>query len=121
MPRPRPNPHAIPPRQWYGLSEHRLRAKHQLKTEPMCRLCAVEGRIVPAEVADHIEPVIDRHGVASYERFRTGPLQSLCRAHHDSTKRKAERVGFSGSVDINGWPIDPAHPWNVAVRAADRV
>jgi hypothetical protein len=80
-------------------------------------MCAAEGRIVAAEVADHIVPVDDRNGVASYERFRLGELQSLCRAHHDSAKRKADRgVGFSGTCDVSGWPTDARHPWNVGLR-----
>jgi hypothetical protein len=116
MPRPKPNPHTVDPRAWYGYGEHKQRALHQLKIEPMCRMCAAEGRITPAEVADHVTPVTDARGVASYERFKLGPLQSLCRACHDSDKRKAERVGFSGACDVTGWPTDPAHPWNVALR-----
>jgi hypothetical protein len=100
MPRPRPNPHTVDPRRWYGFAEHRLRAKHQLCVQPCCVLCAAEGKTVAAQVADHIEPVVDRNGIASYERFKTGALQSLCRPHHDSTKRKAERIGFAIACDL---------------------
>jgi hypothetical protein len=77
-------------------------------------MCAAEGRVTPAEVADHVVPVVDRNGVASYERFRTGALQSLCRPHHDSTKRKADAFGFIGACDETGTPRDPRHPWNSA-------
>jgi hypothetical protein len=116
MPRPCPNPHTCDPRAWYGFGSHRQRALHQLRVQPCCVMCAAEGRVTPAEVADHVEPVVDRHGVASYERFRTGKLQSLCRPHHDSTKRRTERVKFSGACDEAGWPKDPNHPWNVCLR-----
>jgi len=116
MPRPKPNPHTVDPRRWYGFGEHRKRAKHQLRVEPTCRMCAAEGRITAAEVADHIAPVVDRTRVAGYERFRLGELQSLCRAHHDSAKRKTDRAGFDGACDETGWPKDPRHPWNVSLR-----
>src|SRR5262245_21011127 len=112
MPRPRRNVRLMDPREWYGLSDHKKRAAHQKQIEPCCRMCAAEGRVSPAEVADHVTPVVDRNGVASFERFRLGELQSLCRPHHDSTKRKAQGFGYSGACDITGWPIDPNHPWN---------
>jgi hypothetical protein len=122
MPRPKPNPHSVDPHAWYGFGEHKLRALHQLRIQPCCVMCAAEGKTVAATVADHIIPVVDRRGHASYERFRLGALQSLCRAHHDSAKRKAERVGFRGDVDPTGWPTDPMHPWNVALlRDRERV
>ena len=42
--------------QWQKLygSAH-WRAKAQLRAEPLCRLCAVNGKVTPAQVADHIQ------------------------------------------------------------------
>ena len=32
------------------------RRAHQLRVEPLCRLCLEAGRVVPATVADHATP-----------------------------------------------------------------
>lgn len=41
-------------------------------------------------------------------------LQSLCKPHHDSAKQSEERLGYAKGCDVDGRPIDPAHPWNAA-------
>jgi hypothetical protein len=38
--------------------------------------------------------------------------QALCLAHHNAAKQSEDRLGFSGQVDRDGWPIDPRHPVN---------
>jgi hypothetical protein len=56
----------------------RLRLE-QLQLHPLCVLCEREGRIVPAEVADHR----DGHRGDWRERFfELDALQSLCLEHH---------------------------------------
>jgi 5-methylcytosine-specific restriction protein A len=34
----------------------RKRARYQLQVEPLCRMCASEGRLTAASVADHVIP-----------------------------------------------------------------
>lgn len=86
---------------WY-----RKRA-HQLRHEPICRMCNALGVITEATVADHVIP--HRHD----ERlFWSGELQSLCKFHHDSAKKSIENLGYDKAVDVSGNPTDPAHPWN---------
>ena len=114
MPRPKPNPHTIDPRRWYGFGEHRKRAQHQLNIEPTCRLCRQQGVVRAAVAADHIEPVIGPDG-PSYTRFRLGELRSLCAEHHNRVRTDQAR-GLSGACDESGWPTDARHPWNVAAR-----
>lgn len=58
-------------------------------------------------VCDHIE----RHG-GDVERFFAGPFQTLCPDDHDRRKQAEEHRGFANDVDLDGWPIDPAHPVN---------
>ena len=58
----------------------------QLFDEPLCRMCAADGRVTIATVCDHVEP--HRGDV---ERFFAGPFQSLCKLCHDSRKQRAER------------------------------
>ena len=106
------NPHTQDPRRWYSRAEWKRLAKTQLHRQPLCVMCLQEGKSVPAEVADHIVPVFDAKGAASYERFRLGALQSLCRDHHDRVKRHVERRGYNNTVGVDGWPTDPRHPAN---------
>ena len=57
--------------------------------EPLCAMCLAEGKVVPAEVADHVERVD-----GDYTRFRLGKLQSLCKAHHERSKDHVESMAF---------------------------
>ena len=83
--------------QWghlYG-KRWRKRARYQLQIEPLCRMCASEGRIAAASVADHVIP--HRGDINS---FWLGELQSLCAHCHSSTKAEIERRGYSTAI---GW------------------
>ena len=64
-----------------------------------------EGRVTPATIADHVEP----HRGNQF-KFFLGELQSLCSTHHESSKKRQERRGYSTQVGIDGWPTDPNHP-----------
>jgi hypothetical protein len=68
-------------------------------------MCLDHGRVMPATIADHIEP---HRG--DWNAFMTGPLQSLCKQHHDSAKRTQELRGYSTEIGPDGWPVDPRHP-----------
>lgn len=46
-----------------------------IASEPLCEWCRFEGRVVRAEIVDHIIPL--NHGGTI-----SGPVQSLCRSHH---------------------------------------
>ena len=83
---------------------HRLR-KHQLRKEPFCRICSSLGKATLASVADHVVP---HYG--NVNLFYLGELQSLCRFHHNSSKKSDEARGYSSHVDGDGWPTDPRHP-----------
>lgn len=81
----------------------------QLARAPMCEWPHCDK---PATVADHIVPI--KQGGAKRDRAN---FQSLCDQHHN-VKRAAERHGKDWRVeafkgcDINGYPLDPTHPWN---------
>jgi 5-methylcytosine-specific restriction protein A len=96
-------------RKWaklYGSQHWRNRAAHQMRTEPLCRYCQQEGKLTPAEVADHITP---HHGDSV--AFFTGELQSLCKPHHDSSKHRLEARGYDTRIGEDGMPLDPKHPY----------
>lgn len=78
----------IETRRLYGLARWRRIRDEQLRAEPLCRPCQVEGFVVEATVCDHVEP--HRGDV---EKFWAGPFQSLCRTCHNSAKQREERGG----------------------------
>ena len=82
----------------------RLRA-HQLRKNPLCEMCARQGRLEPAQVVDHVVP-----HEGDLDLFYTGKLQSLCITCHDGEKRYADIRGFSDRVGADGWPLDSRHP-----------
>lgn len=78
---------------WYAHRAWRRRRDAHLLAEPCCRLChAIDGRIVPATVADHIEP---HRG--DRVAFFTGELASLCASCHNSRKKTMEN---GGAIDM---------------------
>lgn len=101
-------------RHWYNSSRwkgpHGRRAE-QLAREPLCRMCAAEGRVTAGTVADHIIP---HRG--DPRLFWEGELQTLCDALpwrcHSSRKQKIETLGYEPGCDLAGRPKDIGHPWN---------
>lgn len=89
----------------YKTMAWRNMSKHQLTVQPLCVMCASEGKIVPAKIADHIKP---HYGDSNL--FFTNHLQSLCKYHHDSKKQSIERRGYDTNIGADGWPTDPKHP-----------
>jgi predicted HNH restriction endonuclease len=41
-------------------------------------------------------------------------LQPLCRQCHTIVHDDEKHLGFARGVDINGFPLAPEHPWNLA-------
>jgi hypothetical protein len=96
----------FPPWQnWYGRTLWLNRRAHQLRIEPLCRYCKADGRIVAAQVVDHI---VAHNG--DWNLFARGELQSLCAPCHDSRKRTIDLRGYSMACDEQGNPTDPNHP-----------
>lgn len=97
---------AEPWRKWYKQRHWLARREAQLLKEPFCKYCL---RLNPprhtiATVADHIRP---HRG--EWTLF-LGPLQSMCKEHHDGEKHSEEMHGYSKAVDEHGFPVDPKHP-----------
>lgn len=85
----------------------RKRRDRQLAAHPLCRLCLeLDGHIVSAVIADHIEP--HRGDPVKF----AGPLQSLCVTHHSGWKQRLEKSGRVLGNGVDGFPLDPNHPWN---------
>ena len=84
----------------------------KLQYNPLCETCLKEGRIEPAIAIDHIVAVRAPGGEAYPSLDR---LRSQCASCHNRKTRVVEQLGEQLSVkgcDINGYPLDPNHPWN---------
>ena len=82
-------------------------AKQQLRDHPLCVRCLEQGEVVPATIADHVQP-----HKGDVKLFYFGKLQSLCLAHHSGSKQYEEKNGFRNEIGNDGWPLDPMHPVN---------
>jgi len=83
----------------YGWDWQKRRAGH-LAANPLCVICQSAGLIVQATVCDHITP-----HKGDPELFK-GPLQSLCKRHHDSDKQVIEKTGWAPvTIGPDGYPI----------------
>lgn len=78
----------------------------QLNHSPLCEDCHRDGIVTIAREVDH--------NTGDTARNRVGiELSSLCKPCH--SRRTARRESGLPSVigcDADGWPLDPAHPWN---------
>ena len=98
------NPH----QHLYNTNRWKIRSLRQRRREPLCASCKAAGRIVLADLADH---VVKHDG--DLELFWHGELQSLCSSCHSQRKQSVERRGYDRySVDADGNPTDPLHPFN---------
>lgn len=72
----------------YGSRWQRAR-EGWLRSNPLCVMCAAEGRTERATVVDHIKP----HRGDMKLFWDATNWQSLCKQHHDSDKQMLERSG----------------------------
>ena len=99
-------------RKWYAMAAWRkLRAAH-LAAHPLCVMCQEQGYTRAADTVDH--SIAHRGDERLF--FDARNLSSLCKPHHDSTAQARDRTGFVRGCDINGFPLDPNHPWRVERR-----
>lgn len=106
MKRARPTGRDADPRRTIPLQSsawQRLRAV-VLAEQPLCVDCLARGQVVPATDVDH-----DDGDPSNNARSNLVPR---CHSDH-STKTMRERHGSTmRGCDVNGMPLDPAHPWN---------
>lgn len=81
----------------YGYRWQQYR-KQFLRTHPLCCRCEDEGRVVVANVVDHIRP--HRGDQALF--WDPANHQALCKPHHDRAKQREERAATrTGSYGDN--------------------
>src|SRR5262245_2700276 len=89
----------------YCTTMWRKRTKHQLRSQPLCEMCLKEGASMlqrSQTTSSHIK-VINKNSSSA-------ELQSLCKLHHESAKKREEARGYSTRIGADGWPVDPRHP-----------
>ena len=91
----------------YNTKAWQQRRTAQLSADPLCAFCLEVDRLTSATVADHIQP-----HAGDPDLFFAGDLQSLCKRCHDVGKARQERGGYDSACDLDGYPLDPAHPAN---------
>ncbi|WP_042776333.1 HNH endonuclease [Sinorhizobium fredii] len=79
-------------------------SKRFLRVHPMCM---VRGCGRQAKHVDHIVTV----RAAPHLRLAWSNLQALCRQHHSRLTHAYDRGRLCGACDVDGLPLDPAHPW----------
>lgn len=75
-----------------------------LHLHPTCSMCAAAGRLTPATVVDHVVP----HKGDPAKFWSEDNWQSLCKLHHDSTKRRVEMGRAAPAVGADGYPLPDA-------------
>jgi 5-methylcytosine-specific restriction enzyme A len=92
-------------RNLYNKRQWRRQSLAQKRKQPLCEMCLAQGKITPAEISDHVVP---HRG--DINLFLLGRLMSLCRHHHESTKKEIEHKGYSTEIGPDGMPTDSNHP-----------
>ncbi|MDQ0027745.1 5-methylcytosine-specific restriction endonuclease McrA [Variovorax paradoxus] len=90
---------------WYTHSRWRRRRAQFLDKYPLCVFCEREGRVELATVVDHKVP--HRGDLELFWDWDN--YQSLCKFHHDSTKKVIEAgKKLRWTIGLDGWPVMPS-------------
>ena len=80
-----------------------------INEQPLCALCDAMGRFRVGNEVDHIDNDASNN-------LRSN-LQNLCRPCHSAkTRRDQSGSKFVKGCDGDGIPLDPNHPWRIAVE-----
>lgn len=78
---------ARPWRRWYGLAIWKRIRAQQLALQPYCERHLRRSVVVLASIVNHV----DRHN-GDWDRFISGPFESLCKTCHDSDVQREEKA-----------------------------
>lgn len=82
------------------------RIRRLRRTSYLCEMCQAVGRVILADVVDHIVPLA--HGGKDTD----DNTRNLCNAHHAQVTAEQFGHGYHHGSDVDGRPKDPDHPWN---------
>ena len=89
-------------------------SKAFLKRNPLCCFHQARGELAMATLVDHKTPHRGDRGLF-WSQDNWAPL---CKPCHDSVKQRIEKSGRVTGCDVDGIPLDPAHPWAAERDAA---
>jgi hypothetical protein len=112
MPAPRHHQRGSAALALYRTREWQDLRRDQLEKQPLCEECLKTGRTTPATIAHHEKP----HRNDRELFFDPDNLASSCKPCHDGALQVQERSGYLPGCDVDGRPLDPAHPWNRQAR-----
>ena len=94
----------------------RLR-RAKLDAQPTCEPCSTAGRLTIANTVDHRVPI----SAGGPALPGLDGLTSMCGPCHSAKTARGSEAGAVRTAralqprrgcDADGWPLDPAHPWN---------
>ncbi len=81
-----------------------------LYTCQQCRCGLTTGRTHPrAAVVHHLKP---HHGDPGLFWCNDDGLEAVCKRDHDNALQREEAKGYSDRIGVDGWPVDPKHPFH---------
>lgn len=80
-----------------------------LRESPLCAHCLKRGLVVTATDVDHISGDPSDNSIDA--------LQALCHSCHSLKTAADHGKNVHQGCDVNGMPIDPAHPWNTEITS----
>jgi 5-methylcytosine-specific restriction protein A len=86
-----------------------------LSEQPLCADCMKQGLLTPATDVDHHD-----NDASNNERSNLVGLCHYCHSVKTARYEQYKRTGTWPAVkgcDVNGIPLDPTHPWRIAVDA----
>jgi len=83
-----------------------------LQQHPLCEYCEARDIVEAAVLVDHKIP--HRDDVRLF--WDRSNWAACCRPCHDGFKRRIEQSGVHIGCDADGIPLDPAHPWRIALE-----
>jgi len=97
----------------YNTSQWQKLRKAKLAQQPLCEVCTRMGKATAASHVDHILAIsAGGHPFPPLEE-----LMSMCPPCHSIKTNAMDRANGSGiamkGCDVNGDPLDPAHPFQV--------
>lgn len=95
----------------YNTAAWRSLRRAKLAEKPLCEACERRGKLVQASTVDHVMAIA--RGGDPFPPL--DGLMSMCAACHNSKTNAVDRAGGKGlrfkGCDVNGLPIDDAHPF----------
>lgn len=97
-------------RKWYKTKRWQRLRKLVLGQYPMCQCPHCKGKVLEANVVDHITPHRGRDALF----WDRNNLQAMNKQCHDKYKQSQEKggLGFDQGCDATGTPLNDDHPWN---------